>query len=118
VPWEVVTTEVYRDWYETLSDEQRAAVIGRVDLLKAVGPALGRPTVDSIVESRHRHMKELRVSKEGALRTLFVFDPDRRAVLLLLGGDKTGDWAGWYQTAIPQADALYDEYLQDLEEGS
>jgi len=42
----------------------------------------------------------------------FIFDPLRRA-LLLFGGDKSGRWERWYQEAIPQADALYDEYLQE-----
>ena len=55
-------------------------------------------------------MKELRVSKDGALRVLFIFDPLRRAVFLL-GGDKTGQWTEWYRSAIPIADDLYDEYL-------
>ena len=50
-------------------------------------------------------MKELRVSKDGALRVLFIFDPLRRAVFLL-GGDKTGQWTQWYRSAIPIADDL------------
>lgn len=60
-------------------------------------------------------MKELRASKGGALRVLFMFDP-RRQVILLLGGDKTGNWAGWYETAVPLADDLYDTYLDELTE--
>jgi hypothetical protein len=58
-------------------------------------------------------MKELRVSAEGQLRVLFAFDP-RRAAILLLGGDTTGRWAEWYRTAIPEADRLYDAYLEEL----
>jgi hypothetical protein len=111
--WEVVLTDECRDWYFGLDDKQRAALIARVDLLAEEGPNLGRPTVDSIETSRHHNMKELRVSKEGELRVLFVFDPLRQAVLLL-GGDKTGAWNDWYRWAIPRADDLYDEYLQDL----
>ena len=44
---------------------------------------------------------------------LFAFDP-RSTAILLLGGDKTGDWTGWYDEAIPRADTLYDEYLDEL----
>ena len=58
-------------------------------------------------------MKELRASRDGALRVLFMFDPRRRAILLL-GGDKSGQWEAWYQWAIPAADDLYDEYLDEL----
>jgi hypothetical protein len=49
----------------------------------------------------------------GALRVLFTFD-SRRQVILLLGGDKSGAWNDWYASAIPVADDLYDEYLDEL----
>jgi len=44
---------------------------------------------------------------------LFAFDPRRKAILLL-GGDKTGDWTAWYERAIPRADALYRAHLGEL----
>ena len=58
-------------------------------------------------------MKELRAAKGGALRVLFMFDP-RRQVILLLGGDKRGEWNSWYEWAVPVADDLYDAYLAEL----
>lgn len=60
-------------------------------------------------------MKELRASQGGALRVLFMFDP-RRQVILLIGGDKSGDWNAWYEGAVPLADDLYDKYLNELQE--
>lgn len=63
-------------------------------------------------------MKELRASRGGALRVLFAFDPRRHAILLL-GGDKSGQWNAWYRRAIPEADALYEIHLEELRaEGS
>lgn len=59
-------------------------------------------------------MKELRASRDGALRVLFAFDPQRSAILLL-GGNKAGRWNDWYAEAIPLADDLYDEHLRELE---
>lgn len=114
--WEVIGTDEFAAWYlDELTDEQRGAVDARVDLLEATGPTLGRPTVDTIQASKHHNLKELRCSKDGALRILFIFDPLRQAVLLL-GGDKSEDeeWNDWYLTAVPRADALYDEYLNEL----
>lgn len=70
-------------------------IAAAVDDLESKGPALGRPFVDSIKGSRHHNMKELR-SVGGYLRMLFAFDP-RRTALLLLGGDKRGNWTGWYE---------------------
>jgi hypothetical protein len=58
-------------------------------------------------------MRELRVQHAGRpYRVLYAFDP-RRAAILLLGGDKTGD-NRWYAVNVPKADALYDEHLKTL----
>jgi len=57
-------------------------------------------------------MKELR-PPDGNIRTLFAFDP-RRMAILLIGGDKTNEWAAWYERMIPIADRLYDEHLENL----
>lgn len=46
---------------------------------------------------------------------LFIFDPRRRAVLLL-GGDKSGNWDAWYCEAIPLADEIYTRHLRQLRE--
>lgn len=59
-------------------------------------------------------MKELR-PQEGLIRILFCFDP-RRSAILLIGGDKAGQWNRWYHTMVPAADELYDRYLQELRE--
>jgi hypothetical protein len=88
-------------------------IIAAADLLEEHGPALGRPTVDSIKGSRHHNMKELRA---GSLRALFVFDPRRRAVVLV-GGDKRDDWSAWYEHNVPIADDLYDVYLRQEADG-
>jgi hypothetical protein len=45
---------------------------------------------------------------------LFAFDPVRRAVLLV-AGDKAGNWRGWYDTNIPLADKRYDEHVAELD---
>lgn len=58
-------------------------------------------------------MKELRVSEGGDLRVLFAFDAERRPALLV-GGDKEGNWQGWYRTNIPIADALFTDHQKTL----
>ena len=85
-----------------LTAEQQIAVFDRVELLGMEGLRLKRPVVGEIRSSRFANMKELRCREQGDLRVLFVFDP-RRMALLLLGGNKTGQWEEWYRTAIPTA---------------
>src|SRR5687767_2849361 len=98
--WDVEFTDQFFEWWETLSAEQQRAVNDRVEILMEVGPALGRPLVDQVTSSRHQNMKELRASSDGALRILFAFDP-RRTAILLLGGNKSGQWNDWYQATVP-----------------
>lgn len=111
--WEVEYTLEFENWWRELSVEQQEALDDRVMLLAEHGPGLKRPVVAEIESSRHARMKELRVSRAGALRVLFAFDPRSHAILLL-GGDKFGRWEAWYEKAIPLADKLYDEHLEEL----
>jgi hypothetical protein len=87
-----------------------------IDLLAERGPQLGRPLVDRVKGSRYHNMKELRPGSTGTseVRILFIFDPARCAVLLV-AGDKAGNWTGWYNTNIPLAEQRYDEHLADAE---
>ena len=110
--WEVEYTDEFAMWFDTLTRAERRAVFAAVNRLEEQGPALGRPYVDTLRTSRHANMKELR-PRGTSIRILFAFDP-RRVAILLLGGDKTGRWQTWYDEAIPIADRLYDEYLDEL----
>ena len=113
--WEVEYTDEFEQWWLDLTQEQQEALDARVMLLAEHGPGLKRPVVGNIEASRHANMKELRTSKGAALRVLFAFDPRRHAILLL-GGDKSGEWSDWYEWAVPQADDLYDTHLQELDD--
>ena len=62
-------------------------------------------------------LKELRPGSaaRSEIRVLFVFDPTRSA-LLLVGGDKAGNWLRWYKQNIPIAEQLYQDYTTEAEE--
>jgi hypothetical protein len=81
-------------------------------MLEEVGPSLGRPTVDTVKESRFANMKELRVQHGGKpYRILFAFDP-RQTGILLIGGCKGAK--NWYGKMIGIADEIYAIYLKEL----
>nr|WP_245666990.1 MULTISPECIES: type II toxin-antitoxin system RelE/ParE family toxin [Micromonospora] len=88
-----------------------------LDLLAEHGPALGRPLVDRLRGSTYHHMKELRPGSTGTseVRMIFAFDPLREAVLLV-AGDKSGQWQSWYRNAVPLADERFQEHLISLKE--
>jgi hypothetical protein len=110
VAWEIDFTKQAEDWLDALDNDSFSRIASAIDKLEEIGPTLGRPTVDRIHASRHHNMKELR-STGGHIRILFAFDPERKAILLI-GGDKTGQWNDWYDENIPLADALYDKHLE------
>lgn len=111
--WEVEFTDEFEAWWDTLDESVQDAVARSVEILRRIGPSLGRPQVDGIKGSRHANMKELRTQQAGKpYRTFFIFDP-RRTAILLIGGCKVGD-DRFYERMIPVADDLYDTYLAEL----
>ncbi|MEX2174168.1 MAG: type II toxin-antitoxin system RelE/ParE family toxin [Pirellulaceae bacterium] len=111
--WEVEFTVEFERWWNSLNIDEQKSLDASVELLRELGPQLSRPHADTVQGSRHANMKELRTQHQGRpLRTLFAFDP-RRSVILLIGGDKTGD-NRFYQRMISLADQLYNAHLEQL----
>jgi hypothetical protein len=115
--WEILMTTEVESFLDELYETDRAShqlVNQAILVLERNGPAEGRPLVDSITASRIANMKELRPPSSGRteIRILLVFDPWRSAVLLV-AGDKSGQWDKWYRTAISHAEQLYDDYLAE-----
>ncbi|WP_435055841.1 type II toxin-antitoxin system RelE/ParE family toxin [Micromonospora aurantiaca (nom. illeg.)] len=118
--WEILMTgqvEEFLDQLYVLDRDSHRLVNQAILVLERNGPAEGRPLVDSITASRLSNLKELRPPSAGCteIRILFVFDPWRSAVLLV-AGDKSGQWTRWYREAIPEAEQLYDTYLKERQE--
>jgi hypothetical protein len=102
-------------WADLLEQADAEALLAAIRVLRDVGPALERPLVDTVEASRHANMKELRPGSTGRteIRVLFAFDAERKAILLV-GGDKSADWTGWYKRNIPVADDRFDEHQAAL----
>ena len=118
--WAVKVTDEYAAWFTALikQDLDSATQVAQaVAALREEGPTLGRPLVDRLKATKIHHLKELRPGSKGRseIRIIFAFDPTRSA-LLILGGDKAGNWARWYRENIPIAERLYLEYTTDGDE--
>ena len=96
--WTVKVTDEYAAWFTALIKQ---------DLDSAT----------QVAATKIHNLKELRPGSRGRseIRIIFAFDPTRSA-LLLLGGDKAGNWARWYRENIPVAEQLYIDYTADEEE--
>ncbi len=111
--WSILTVAEFDTWFGTLTDREQEEITAVMRLLAARGPMLGRPFVDRIATSKFHNMKELRLRGAAKhIRILFIFDPQRAAVLLL-GGNKEGRWERWYRRAVPQADSRYERHLKE-----
>lgn len=86
-----------------------------VDALAERGVGLRFPLSSRIRSSRFA-MRELRIQSGGhPLRVFYVFDARRQAALLI-GGDKTGK-DRFYEEMVPNADRIYEAYLNETKQG-
>jgi len=119
VEWEILMTTQVESFLDDLYEADPVShqlVNQAILVLERNGPAEGRPLVDTVTASRIANMKDLRPPSGGRseVRILLVFDPWRSAVLLV-AGDKSGQWSKWYRAAIPLAEQLYEDYLAERE---
>ncbi len=113
--WTVFFHDDFAAEFANLAESLQDELLAHALLLRDFGPSLGRPTVDTLKESKHPNMKELRFGWAGEVwRVAFAFDPERQAILLV-GGDKGGaDQRRFYKRLIAVADSRFDGHLATL----
>jgi hypothetical protein len=111
--WLVVLSDPLVKELEALPVLVQDEILAIAKLLEGYGPSLGRPFVDTLKGSRHKNMKELRITaNKGEWRVAFAFAPDRHAVLLC-AADKTGvSQRLFYTRLISKADARFEDYVK------
>ena len=115
--WEVDLTLI-ETWIDSLDDEEYDHLIAALEQLEEYGPVTRRPFVDTLEGSAHPNMKELRprpTKGRAHIRVLFAFDIQSRAIMLV-AGDKAGNWTKWYATNVPIADRLFTEHQQKIKQ--
>ncbi len=113
MPWLVEVTDEFASWFEAAAEAVQDDIDRVVGLLEERGPNLPHPYSSGVKGSAYEHMRELRVQSGGhPVRIFYAFDP-RRAAILLIGGDKTGD-GRFYETYVPIADWLYATYIDEI----
>jgi hypothetical protein len=112
--WKVIFHPIFDKEYMEFPAEVQNQLTLISRLLEQSGPQLGRPQADTLKDSEHTNMKELRFyAADGVWRIAFAFDPKRRAILLV-GGDKTGvSERVFYKKLIRKADERFNEWLEE-----
>jgi len=113
--WIVIFHRDFEAEFDEFSNAVQDEILAHAQLLEQFGPHLGRPRVDTLNNSNHSNMKELRFdADDGAWRTVFAFDTKRKAILLV-AGDKSGvSQKRFYKTLIKKADKRFDDHLSTL----
>jgi hypothetical protein len=113
--WKVSFCAEFEPEFRQLPSLVRQELAARVNLLKQIGPTLGRPYIDTLNGSRYNNMKEIRFkADDGVWRVAFAFDPTQ-CVILLVAGDKAGvSETQFYKKLVKKADQRFEAHLQTL----
>ncbi len=115
--WKVDFCDDFAPEFRGLPEEVQDELLAVATLLEQFGPMLGRPWVDTLSNSRHHNMKEVRFdAMNGVWRFAFAFDP-KRCGIIFCGGDKSGvSEKRFYRQLIERADARCDAHLARIKE--
>ncbi|MEX2499761.1 MAG: type II toxin-antitoxin system RelE/ParE family toxin [Wenzhouxiangellaceae bacterium] len=113
--WEVRLANEFEPEFDELPEMVQDELLAKARLLETFGPDLGRPHADTLNDSRHANMKELRfAASDGVWRVAFAFDPDRNAILLV-AADKAGvKKRRFYRRLLALADKRFDNHLSRM----
>lgn len=113
--WNVRFHDDFEREFLAMAIEVQDELLAQARVLSKLGPALGRPQVDTLTGSKHANMKELRFKAgNGVWHIAFAFDPERSAILLV-AGDKSGvSQKQFYRSLIDRADHRFDDHLNTL----
>jgi hypothetical protein len=115
VKWEVDLHDDFVPEYRDLHKDVQDELLACIELLEQFGPQLGRPRADTLNDSRHANIKELRFdAADGVWRVAFAFDPNRKAILLVAGGKSGIGEKRFYRQLIDKADARFDAHLAKI----
>jgi hypothetical protein len=117
VAWVVLFHEAFDAEFLALPRDVQTALAAKARLLESFGPMLRRPHADTLKNSKHRNMKELRFeAADGVWRVAFAFDVSRQAILLVAGDKSGGSEGQFYRTLIAVADKRFDDHLMRQKE--
>lgn len=113
--WVVDFHEEFEPEFDALPDEVQDEFYAEAQFLEMMGPATGRPHVDTLKGSNYPNMKELRFeAMNDEWRVAFAFDPNRVAVMLVGGGKVGTSEKRFYKALIKKADDRYGRHLERL----
>jgi hypothetical protein len=115
LPWDAYFHSKFKVEFDELSVVVQDELLASLVPLREYRPSLGRPEVDTLNDSKYPNMKELRFRADrGVWRVAFVFDPQRKAILLVAGDKSAVSERKFYKRLIDNAGKRYKEHLDKL----
>lgn len=113
--WDIKQTPEFQEWFDEGDKRLKLAIVEHVEILKQMGPHLGRPYADTIKGSSITNLKELRfTSREKVIRIFYVFSPDRIGILLIGGNKSSSKDKTFYKSMIDQSEKIYARYFEEI----
>lgn len=101
--WTIEVADEFEPEFDALPGDVRVEILALSRLLQQLGPRLGRPRVDTLNDSLHANMKELRFdAADDVWRVAFAFDAKRKAILLVAGDKSGGSERRFTGTSLPR----------------
>ena len=80
--WIVDLHPLFAAEFRAFSEGVQNELLAKIELLEEYGPHLSRPQADTLNNSKHNNMKELRFRADGGVwRAAFAFDPESMEML-------------------------------------
>ena len=112
--WTIKFEQEFDDELEEMDPEWQDTLLAHLGALEEFGPQLGRPLVDTLNDSAHPNMKELRFKHDGGVwRVAFAFDPERKGIVLVAGDKRGADQKKFYKQLIATADRRFTNHLNN-----
>lgn len=113
--WIVEFAPAFEPEYDALAEAVQDELLAHARLLAQIGPTLGRPRADTLNQSHHANMKELRFRvARDVWRVAFAFDSQQSAILLAAGNKRGQNERRFYDRLIRLADGRFDAHLERL----
>lgn len=111
--WTIQFEQEFDDEYEKMDPGWQDTLLAHLGALEEFGPQLGRPLVDTLNDSSHPNMKELRFKYDvGVWRVAFAFDPERKGIVLVAGDKRGSNQKKFYKQLISTADQRFTNHLK------
>src|SRR5262245_12173316 len=115
--WEVLFHPEFEREFDDLTEGVQNELLAHAKLLEMFGPGLGRPRVDTLKNSRHSNMKELRFAADGGVwRAAFAFDAKRRGIVLVAADKRGLNERRFYARLVATADGRFASHLARIRE--